>query len=380
MVFIRLLLCTFLASFLFSFYLWSNQRDFPLFPLFTINIDGFHQICQYSLLTFTVIGIIIPKKSIVKIWLFFLLLMIALDQLRLQPWVYFISICLLPLTFKIAETDILKYLKILFVIVYFWTGFHKLNTNFTDFIFESILVDGFHIYNTELLSTLKKFSYLIPITEISIAITLLFKQTRKIGVLGIITTHLLIIHYLVFGVKGNFVVIPWNFLMIIMGILLFYTDKNKMLFPEKRFLNLVLTIIAILPVGLLMNKIDQVVSFSLYDAKLKNLYLLEKNTHQKGVYLDANLFKDGAIKDINSWCFKEVNVPFYPEKRFIKQLQQHKTTKQGTFLYTYIPLWNRNLLGTYKNAATLKRFQLLDSIHPVIFKKPLYFPEYKILK
>ena len=380
--FVRIIIVTFILSFLISFNLWGNNRSFPLFPVFSVDfeIDWIHKIVQYGFLVIASICFVFPKKLIIRSMLIILVLLIFLDQLRLQPWVYFLSICLIPFAFKSKESSSLQYLRIIFILVYIWSGIQKLNPNFIPFIFESILVDGFNLRGIEIISTIKKFGIIFPITEISIGILLLLNRTRKIGVLLIVITHIFILYYLIFGLKGNYVIIPWNIFMIIGAFLLFYQKKDTLKIPKKSFLKITLLIVAFLPIGYLMGEVDQRVSFSLYDGKLKSLYLLESKTQENLVNLDKRLVKKGSIKDFNAWSFSEMNVPFYPENRFIRQLQLSDIDSEKNYLLTEIPLWRRNLLGYYKTIDELKKYQVLDSIENIVFTESLYFPAFKIIK
>ena len=297
--FIRILVITFAISFLLSFDLWGNDRTFPLFPILNLEINWIHKLLQYGFLIIAFTCILFPKKNLIKIFLFFLIFLIFLDQIRLQPWVYFISLCLLP---------------------------------------------------------------------------------RKLGFIFLLTIHIFIIYYLVFGLRGNYVIIPWNILMIVASYFLFYSTESTMKIPQNNFLKILLLVVSLLPVGFLMGKIDQTVSFSLYDGKLKSLYLLETNYKNTNNDIDETVIKKGYLKDFNAWTFNDMNVPFYPENRFVKQLQLLEKNKGKKFLITEMPLWKRNLLGYYKTKEELKKYQLLDSIENVVFTKSLYFPKFKILK
>tara|TARA_R110000787_G_scaffold271939_5_gene379240 strand:+ start:19077 stop:19343 length:267 start_codon:yes stop_codon:yes gene_type:complete len=74
-------------------------------------------------------------------------------------------------------------------------------------------------------------------------------------------------------------------------------------------------------IGYVIGEVDKSVSFSLYDGKLKSLYLLENKMQENSLNFYKTLIKKGSIKDFNAWSFNEMNVPFYPEERFIRQLQ-----------------------------------------------------------
>ena len=269
-------------------------------------------------------------------------------------------------------------MSILFIVLYVWSGFHKLNQNFINFIFESILVDGFHITDIKTLTSLKNFGYVFPVIEVSIGVLLFFKSTRNIGVYFLIFTHLFILYYIIFGLHGNYVILPWNIFMMIGAIILFYDNKQRIIFPKGNLLKVILILIALLPIGFLFHRVDQSVSFSLYDGKQKGLYLLENESQNSSFNIDNNLMKQGNIKDYNLWSFKELNVPFYPEERFIKKLRKSNSTSK--YLLTDIPLWNRNLLGKYKSDKELKEYQKLDSLELIVFKRTLFFPIFKIIE
>ena len=128
--FVRIIVITFAVSLILSFNLWGNNRTFPLFPIFDIQINWIHKIAQYGFLILIFICILIPGKKLIKSFLIFLVFLISLDQIRLQPWVYFTILCLIPFAFKNKQITRFNYLRILFIVVYIWSGIHKLNEKF----------------------------------------------------------------------------------------------------------------------------------------------------------------------------------------------------------------------------------------------------------
>lgn len=262
----------------------------------------------------------------------------------------------------------------MFIGIYIWSGIHKLNPNFSELIFESILIDGFKITNPSTLLSLKSFAFFIPITELIMGIFLLFRSTRKIGVALAIGSHLFILYYLVFGLQGNWVIIPWNIFMIYAVIFLFHTQKDTLSFPIKnRKLAITLSIALLLPIGSFFGKIDQSLSFSLYDGRLKSLYEINSGSDTHYEILN-DLIIEGSIIDYTVWSYDEMNVPFYPENRFVQKINKHSKSK---LILTDTPLWRRNLLGTYKTKEELKKHQQIDSIECITFKLSVYFPSFQ---
>lgn len=380
--FVRLVLIAFLVSYIISFPLWGNHRSFPLFPVFDTEFKSnfFSNALQYGFLLLGIFCFFITKRRVIITFLINLGLLICLDQLRLQPWVYFLSLCLIPFTFRNKESDFREYLRWLFIILYFWSGIHKLNSNFTSIVFESILVDGFKISDILVISELKKFAFTFPVIETSISFLLLLKKTRKLGLVFLIFTHLFIVYYLVLGTRGNYVILPWNLFMMINGFLLFNNKDTFLKLPQHIVLKSILMIVSFLPVGFLFGKLDQTVSFSLYDGKLKSLYALSERTEESRNNISKKLIKKGAIKDFNAWSFNELKFPFYPEKRFIQRLQKSKISSYSTFLLTERPLYERNLTGKFKTPIELKNYKQFKKIESIVFTKELYLLEFKIIK
>lgn len=304
--------------------------------------------------------------------------MVISDQMRGQPWVYFYVLVLLPFIITKNEKSITNYLRILLVGIYLWSGLHKFNSNFQNFIFESMLVDGFGITNSEILFQLKSFAFTIPLIEIGFAILLLFQKTRKIGVLLGISSHIFILYYLIFGLQGNWVVVPWNIFLIFSLLYLFYFRKENMKFPSSKSLSTILSIVLLLPVGFLFEKVDQRLAFSLYDGKIKSLYQLNSgsDTHYE---IHQELLSEGSIMDYNLWSYNELHVPFYPEKRFIKQIKKQRKSN-FVLLITDFPLWPRVLKGHYKTEEELKNYQKVDSLELIKFNSSVLFPNYMLVK
>lgn len=370
---------------LISYPLWNNSRSFPSFPIFDFseNILRFDYYIPVLILGAGFIAFLFPSRKTLQTTLSFLLLSILLDQNRIQPWVYFYIIFFIGLVISEDTKETNKFLRLVLVGVYFWSGIHKMNPIFREVIFESILIDGLKIESVETVSSAKQFYLLVPFLEILTAVFLAFQRTKKVGVYLGLLGHLFILYYLVFGLQGNWVIIPWNIFLMIVLVFLFYQNKSKFEFPKSNFSKIILGLcFLILPVGYFVGITDHSLSFGLYDGKLKNIYLLKTdktgNHHKYSNFeIHSNLLEKGSLFDLNKWAFEEMEVPFYFEERYLKQLIGKE--KNVLFLITETPLWERNLLGTFKTSEEKLELIKLKQIERLTFKDSVYLGNYTLI-
>lgn len=377
--FARVTLAFFLASFLISFPLWNTERLFPNFPAFEFlkDLSFINSYSAYFIFGLTILGIIFPNRKVIAVYILTIVFSLLLDQMRIQPWVYFYILCILPFALKSSWNEQKKYLQLIFVGLYIWSGFHKMNPNFTSLIFESILVDGLKIQSIEIISFAKHFSFIVPILEILCGILFLFKPTRSkavyLGLLG----HVFILYYLLFGMKGNWVVVPWNLFLAFGIVLLFFKETKSIRIPQSIVKKLTLMIsLVLLPIGYFLGYVDHSLSFGLYDGKLKSAYILNYDKDSK-YKIHQDLIEKGSVFDMGKWSFEELQVPFYPEERFIDAILVNQ--KHATLLITESPLWKRNILGTYRIPKENLEFIQTKQIDQLKFKDSIYIGGYELI-
>lgn len=274
--------------------------------------------------------------------------------------------------------------------MYIWSGIHKLNPNFIELIYRSVLVDLFRINNESIIASFLQFGYIIPLIEISMGTALFFPKTRKIGVLIVVLSHLFILLYISpLGINDNTVVYPWNIAMALFTILLFWNTKNRIIILgesnlQYKALNIIIAILIwVLPSLNFAKKWDSYLSFSLYSGKTSNFYILIKDPEiektdssiYKYYYRNIDGLSGGKIIDIGDWSFRELNVPCYPETRIFKKLSKQlqlcneKVNSKNIILAEFeLPLWNRVL-----NKKTIHN---QTELHFLTFKEPQNFPEH----
>lgn len=390
---IRILISVcFIVGILFSFNLWHNDRNFPLFPLVDLIDPQAFYISYIGLglmLALLLANCFFYNKWILAVLISLIVVLLLQDQMRWQPWVYMYVLILTPLLFDHRESTEVKrinYWQLIFIGMYFWTGIHKFNPNFTEVTFRSILVELFNINNAIITKELLYIGFALPLIEIAIGIFLIIPKYRKWGVQMAILTHLFIMVYVYsFGAISNSVVYPWNIASMLCVYFLFNEHRNAIiLWKEKelkyRTLNLfIITIVGIAPLLNFFNKWDTFLAFSLYSAKHNSHYILLNETEASNrdlnaYYTNIEGLSGGAIVDVNLWAYKELNVPFYPEDRLFNDLLQKfcdtRTTEDGiVFVEFDIPLWDRYLYQSDPHAV--EQFQFLHFETPISFSEAI---------
>jgi hypothetical protein len=322
---------------LLSIQLWAGTHLFPSIPIFDGLTTIPSSILFYSWCISASVNLFKPHKALFIGNLFILIVLIAQDQNRLQPWIYIYLLFLIPICLSpfitLSDAELLTIFKIILIGLYFWSGLQKINDNFINEGFQTILIHCFQIKKEALIQTLHPIGYLIPFIEISISIGFLTATYRNIALVFAILTHLFVIFYL-WTMKHNLVVIPWNFSMICLDIIVFTHKQTENSFTNIRnqfrsfLIPIYLFMVGIMPIFNWNGYFDDYLSFSLYSQKNKLFYIaisdkyLNLLNHQFDDYfvkMGADL-SGGHLIDVNKWAFKELNVPVYPEYRIFKKI------------------------------------------------------------
>jgi hypothetical protein len=325
-------------GFLLSPQLWVNEGRF--FPVIT-PIDGMNSLsAPFDLFLMSLfvglsaVWIFYEKRRIGFIALASLIIVIAQDQMRWQPWVYLYVLMLLPYLTQSSKGEnkklILICLQWIIAGVYIWSGIQKMNSNFLDGTFaQMIKASGVGLQ----FQSWKKVGYAIPFIEFSMGMALLIPAFRKIGMYTAIVTHIVILFCLSpILLNHNSIVYPWNVAMIFFVFLLFWNVKDNpfMAILEIRsnvLLVMLVVLVWVFPILNLFGYWDHFLSFSLYSNKPSTFYIAieENEIHKidkrfKHYFAKIPGLQGGQIIEINKWAFSELNVPFYPEMRSFKNL------------------------------------------------------------
>lgn len=340
------------ASIFCSINLWAGQRWFPKAPLVEF-IHGFN--APYDYINLIVLILLLAfsffnksKFPIVLLILFSVYLCIE-DQNRLQPWFYnYILILLVYLFYKkrVDEpnnyTSVFISLQLLVALIYIFSGIQKFNHFFVKESFIWLIEPLNQILSERQIALIARTGYIIPYLELLIGVGLLFKQTRFIALPLVITMHVFILLMLgPLGKSYNYVVWPWNLIMIVLNLLLFAKVKQErffdvsILFKSVSFY-IVITLMLIFPMFSLNNKYDSYLSSSLYSANTHNgkLILSDEAYDKLPLYIKhfVSTKPNNNILYIKQWAITELNVPCVPEYRIFINVQRYviRITETGS--------------------------------------------------
>jgi len=332
--------------------LWISTKDFPVIPLFDwipVPTSPFDTVFAGLFFVSQVVYIFKPKRWLGWLVLLLYVLLAAVDQNRLQPYFYQSALTILAIVLYKKNTDskkILFTISLLFFATYFWSGIHKLNGIFYEQWMGALLKHFSFI--PEVLLQIS--TYAVPWLEALLGIFLLFNKTRKLGVIGIVTMHSIIIVMLLYLGYG-FNVIPWNVQNILSAIILFWFLKTEsfsqfftgLMTPQK---GLIFICTFILPFSNLFGGWDNLLSFSFFTSKLDYYYIQIddslKDKLPKGAQKYYRTNENMTVIYLNEWAGDVNKVLLYPETRVAKKVEQYvlsfadeTTVKNPTKLVVY---------------------------------------------
>lgn len=332
-----------LLSALLSFNLWAGQRWFPKAPLFQ-NLPGFHAPYDYLhigvLLVLIVFSLLSKHKAPMLLLVIFSVYLCMDDQNRLQPWFFNYNLILFVLLFFKNRVDepnnyisVFISLQILVALIYIFSGIQKLNDLFVKDTYDWMIEPLGKFLSPGQMNLLHKAGYAAPYIETAIGISLLIKPLRFIAIPAALLMHLFIL--LTLGPTGNsynYVVWPWNVMMVVLVLLLFANVEKERFFDISFLFKsfafyVVITLMLVFPCFSLINKYDSYLSSSLYSGNTDQctLVLSNKAYNRLPFYIKhfATPDDDYNILYIKHWCLKELKVPCVPEYRIYRNVQHY---------------------------------------------------------
>ncbi len=330
------------SAVLLSLNLWAGLRWFPKAPLIK-SVVGLQPPWDYLQIIVFFVQLILcvlhKKKMLMCCLIIFAAYLCIEDQNRLQPW-FFNYICILGvLLFYKQRVDepnnyisVFISLQVFVALIYIYSGIQKLNPLFATETFKWIIEPLNAVFTQRQMSLFAKLGVIVPWFEILTGLGLLIKPLRFLVLPLLISMHVFIL--LVLGPLGksfNYVIWPWNIVMIILCLLLFSKVKAErffdisILFKSYAFY-LVLTVMLILPFFSLTNQYDSYLSSSLYSGNTHNckIILSDKVYNKLPLYIKSFVIKNDDYNQlaVKNWAMTELHSPCLPEYRVFYCVQQ----------------------------------------------------------
>jgi uncharacterized membrane protein YphA (DoxX/SURF4 family) len=259
--------------------------------------------------------------------------LVALDQSRLQPWVFIYAIVLLAAAFASGvperNASVLMTLRFVFAAQYFWSGLQKANDSFVEQVwptFADPLFGALHLP----LAAAQAAAFAVPLLEVAIGCCLFNPRTRRIGVVAACATHATILASLIASGE-NIAVWPWNVAMPLFDVVLFWNARTipwtisaVRRFPQSIAFGVVA---GILPALSFVGHWDAYASGALYSGNTAQAVVvvdpaaldtlpetLRRNTWQQSYPM---------FIDLNRWSYDELRVPIYPEPRVFRAVGRY---------------------------------------------------------
>ena len=302
------------------------------------------------------------KKLFAAIFGFATAATIALDQTRLQPWLYLLSIMLfLIASAKSANIgnsmSVLNALRICIVGTYLFAGIQKLNVSFCQIVVPSMFPKFMPAPPPDLCMAIG-----IPaaIVETSLAVFLILPATRSFGAWLAISFHAVTL-WMITQQGWNAVVWPWNISMMLLVYLLFIRSKpeslSKFCLPDSLQKILATVIFILLPVLNFYGKWPYYLSAALYSGNTPVLRAVVAKEDEERLpaairqAIDISC-ADGPTLVAERWGIEELGIPSFPEVNSLEKLAS-KLVASGKFSNSkiYIDTYPRFFEGEKRRRA-----------------------------
>jgi hypothetical protein len=333
-----------LSGIMLSFKLWfPTARSFPRAPLIVSlpqylvpAVDCFLS----GLLVVALVALICrkrPRDSLIAA-IILLILLVLLDQHRLQPWVYQYLLLFIVMAWHVCRSRaaqstllVLSILQLIVGTLYVWSGVQKLNYSFSSEVLPQLLgpIQNYLPLTQVPLSLLGTG---IALIEIIVGGGLLTRRARRPCILLALIMHAGILGLLIWQGR-NSVVWAWNAALMLITIILFWrSDTSVQTFVRwqankgsARVAQILVLILLVLPILSFWGWWDQYLSGALYSGNTPvGVIRVDQETYEElPETARRQVFKTRAgeqMLPLFEWSMAELNVPPYPELRVYKQV------------------------------------------------------------
>lgn len=347
-----------LAHYALSGPLWLDVagRTFPKLPAFQMLalLPGWiHPVVAVLLLAATIAAGIFPQKK----WCLgalgaVLLLSVAFDLNRLQPWLYFYLLVLFLLWPGQNPNELTSVrLRWLLAAVYAWGGVNKLTPYFAE--------DNFPWFCqafewTRLLGDIQGAGYAIAVLELLFAAGLLWRVSRPVFRWLVPGFHLFIVLALSpLGLNWNWVVIPWNVAMGALVFVLFHKKIEGGSSPNPWRLDwalMPLLLAWVMPVLNIWGCWDEALSWKMYSNTQPEVSWYcppEQLPPELRVVWRRHAYDSGSKLLIDDWAMENIRVPAYNSRGARLKLAAYfcgktNSNPQSGIIIFEVKRWNRD--------------------------------------
>ncbi len=326
-----------LASMLISWPLWFAVNGYPSTPLFSLLAavsSSFLPLISLLSMSALILSIVRWQREqfqtiLLTTVLCCFVLLVALDQNRLQAWVYQALFFILLKLITSNQKELHAAYAVSLSAIYFWSGLHKFNRTF-DELAAPWLALPFHDWPSTLRAIAELGVWSSPALESLLAIGLLTKRGKKTAALGLIATHIMILYVLgPLGLNYNASVWPWNVSQIVI-LACCFLNRDYPAPPLKSIIGLsrstqcMLILYCCMPALNRAGYWDNYPSFTLYSGDTPRAYVtlsIQELTRLNPMI--QSVAKPIASTDsmvqfsIHDWSMAARNSPPYPERRVL---------------------------------------------------------------
>ncbi len=343
--------------------LWSPPASFPQIPLFSflINapgwIDWLAILIGLAALIMMSISVQAGMVRSLVCWLFVgsLLVLMALNQHRGQPWAYQFAVIAIVLSLG-TDGHSLSLLRAFVISIYIYSAIGKFDYQFLHTVgqqFLSVLTGFLSIDEQNWPAALRIYSAAsFPAFELAIGIGLVFRRTRRLAAIGAVVMHTALILILgPWGLNHQWGVIAWNFYFALQAIVLFGrsrepgTQSDANLLQEKPNSSLRNTLASfcvagaiVLPLGERRGLVDHWFGWALYAPHSSRVVVEIAASAIDRLPPDVRPFagtpSEGELWieiPISDWSLTAVAAPIYPQARFQLGVAEHLAEKLSPY-------------------------------------------------
>ncbi|MFK7821133.1 MAG: hypothetical protein AB8G99_20625 [Planctomycetaceae bacterium] len=317
--------------------LWFSMGEFPQIPFFEF-LCGVPQWCDWLLSVALLISLLVMLITKVDSrqnrlagagTIALTIVLIALNQHRLQPWAWFLILA--TLATSADATSALKWMRWLVFGVYFFSGLSKAEPTFVNgggnWLLDGLLQPFGQNHTMFARETRRLLIYLMPVGEIVAAFCVIVPRLRFVGFFLVLAMHgALLLALGPLGLNHKPGVLLWNFEFQLLAFPLLWNAAHitsQVKTAESKLAGSLVVLGAIvlpclgqrwLPI------VDQWPSWSVYAtwARSENPVEVVIRSDSSDVRIPTTAFGffDYHRVDLDQWSLEATGAPFYPSRRF----------------------------------------------------------------